>query len=155
MAQDSAVHRRVARQRTQPMGVVPAVGRLRLLRRHQVAAQVAEGVGHIHCGHQAGIEAHQLQRLLPRLQRRLPHLCKGRVHLVQRQGIVVIQFIEGRSRHRAAAVVPEHHRRLVGGVVLAGKPQEIRQRLSVAHAGGGLLVHQPQSSAVVHIALEH
>ena len=52
-------------------------------------------------------------------------------------------------------MVPEHHRCPVSGVVLLGKAQEVRQRLAVAHAGGGLLVHQRQPVAAVHIALQH
>ena len=153
-SQSGAVHGRLFRQRAHPVGVVPAVARLRLLRRHQIAAQVAEGVSHVHRGHQAGVKAHQLHRLLPRLQRRLPHLGKRGVHLVQRQGVVVVQLVKSRAGHRAAAVVPEHHRRLVGGVAVLGKLQKRRQRLAVAHTGRGLLVHQLQSLAVVHEALQ-
>ena len=152
LAQRRAVHGRIVRQRLYPLGVVPAVGRLRLLGGHQIVAQVAEGVGRVHGGHQAGVKAHQLQRRS--LGVRLPHGGEGLVHLAQGQGVVVVQLVEGRAGHGAAAVVPEHHRRSVGGIVLPGEAQELLQRLAVAHAGGGLLVHEGQTLAVVDVALQ-
>ena len=153
-AQRRAVHGGLLGQRAHPLGVIPAVGGLRLLRRHQILGQVAEGIRRVHRSHQAGIKAHQLQRLLARLIAGLPHLNKGAVHLAESQGIQTVQLVKGRAGHRSAAVVPEDHRRLVGGIVLLGKQQEIRQRLAVAHAGRGLFVHQLQALAVIDKALQ-
>ena len=51
-------------------------------------------------------------------------------------------------------MVPEGDGGLVGGIVLAGKFQEILERLGLAHVGGVLFVHQLQAVAGVDPALE-
>ena len=84
-AQRCAVHIRIFRQRPQPAGIEPAVARLHLFGGHQVFGKVLEGGRHIHRGHQAGVEAHQLQRRVFGVCR--PYGVKGLIHLGKVQGI--------------------------------------------------------------------
>ena len=65
-----------------------------------------------------------------------------------------MKLIKGCAAHRAAAVVPEGHRHLVGGVILIGKSQELIEGLGVAHIGGVLLLDELKPLAVVEPALE-
>ena len=139
-AKRRTVHGGLLRQCAYPLGIVPAVGRLRFLRGHQIMRDIGKCICHVYRSHQAGVKAHQFQGLTVRRGR--PYIRERLVHLVQRQGVIVIQLIEGRAGHAAAAMVPEYNSRALGGIVFLGKAQEVLQRVLCAHAGGGLLVHQ-------------
>ena len=65
-----------------------------------------------------------------------------------------MQLVKGRTADRAAAVVPEGHGDVVGGVVVIGKGQKVLQRARVAHVGGVLLLDEAQALAVIEPALE-
>ena len=101
---------------------------------------IGKCICHVYRSHQAGVKAHQFQGLTVRRGR--PYIRERLVHLIQRQGVIVIQLVEGRAGHAAAAMVPEYNSRALGGIVFLGKVQEVLQRVLCAHAGGGLLVHQ-------------
>ena len=51
-------------------------------------------------------------------------------------------------------MVPEQHRRALGGIICLGKLQKVRQRLRLTHAGRRLLVDELQALAVIDPALE-
>ena len=65
-----------------------------------------------------------------------------------------MKLIKGCAAHRAAAMVPEGHRHLVGGVILIGKSQELVESLGVAHIGGVLLLDELKPLAVVEPPLK-
>ena len=121
-SQGLAVHGGIVRQRAKPTGIEPAVAGLHFLGGHQVFGEVPEHRRHIHRGHQAGIKAHQLQGRVFRIGG--PDSVKGLIHFGQIQGIQAVELIKGRAAHRAAAMVPEGDRYLVGGIVGVGEVQE-------------------------------
>ena len=125
----AAVHRRRGDQARQHAAVVPPVGRLDLLRRHEHARVGSKGLGDLEVGHQAGVEADEFDapgRLRDRSERRREFVDRQRVGITR---------LGDRDPGPGHAVIAEQHGVALGRIRLGRRVEEARERALVAHVG--------------------